>query len=224
MNTFKKNQIIITALVVMIAIAGYLNFTESNDTNSVFITEENKTNEGENDSALVPNSDVAQLSESQGTEETQGDAKDSTEGEAKETSQETPENNVGEAVLVNNNSVEAGYFLNAKINREQDRAEYKESLLSIINNSNLGQEEKVPAVKEMVDLQEKIEKEAAAESLLEAKGFENVFVRITEDEVDVVVDAEELSEEEITQIYDIVKRKTGIDPEKITITPLNIEK
>lgn len=224
MNTFKKNQIIITALVVMIAIAGYLNFTESNDTNSVFITEENKTNEGENDSALVPNSDVAKLSESQGTEETQGDAKDSTEGEAKETSQETPENNVGEAVLVNNNSVEAGYFLNAKINREQDRAEYKESLLSIINNSNLGQEEKVPAVKEMVDLQEKIEKEAAAESLLEAKGFENVFVRITEDEVDVVVDAEELSEEEITQIYDIVKRKTGIDPEKITITPLNIEK
>ena len=65
------------------------------------------------------------------------------------------------------------------------------------------------------------EKEAAAELLLEAKGFDNVIVNLTGETADVVVPQEDLGDAKRAQIEDIVKRKTGIAPENIVITPLN---
>ena len=56
--------------------------------------------------------------------------------------------------------------------------------------------------------------------MIEAKGFNEVYVRIDEDTVDVVVDKAELTDAEIAQIEDIVKRKTGVSADKIRITPL----
>jgi len=65
------------------------------------------------------------------------------------------------------------------------------------------------------------EKEAAAEMLLEAKGFENAIVNLTGETADVVVPEAELEDAQRAQIEDIVKRKTGITPENIVIMPLN---
>ena len=56
--------------------------------------------------------------------------------------------------------------------------------------------------------------------MIEAKGFNEVYVRIDDDTVDVVVDKAELTDAEIAQIEDIVKRKTGVSADKIRITPL----
>ena len=72
----------------------------------------------------------------------------------------------------------------------------------------------------MVSMTDITEKEAAAELLLEAKGFEDVIVNLTGETADVVVPEEELSQAQRAQIEDIVKRKTGIAPENIVITPL----
>ena len=57
--------------------------------------------------------------------------------------------------------------------------------------------------------------------LLEAKGFENAIVNLTGETADVVVPEAELEDAQRAQIEDIVKRKTGITPENIVITPLN---
>ena len=59
------------------------------------------------------------------------------------------------------------------------------------------------------------------ELLLEAKGFENVIVNLTGETADIVVPETDLSDAKRAQIEDIVKRKTGIAPENIVITPLN---
>ena len=72
----------------------------------------------------------------------------------------------------------------------------------------------------MLQIQQRIEKETAAESMIEAKGFKEVYVRIDDDTVDVVVDKAELTDAEVAQIEDIVKRKTGVSADKIRITPL----
>ena len=58
-------------------------------------------------------------------------------------------------------------------------------------------------------LQKRIEKETSAEAMIESKGFKEAYVRIDDETVDVVVDKSELSQQEIAQIMDIVKRKTG---------------
>ena len=62
------------------------------------------------------------------------------------------------------------------------------------------------------------EMELGAEILLEAKGFEGAVVSISNDSVDVVVNAIELSDAQRAQIEDIVKRKAGVPAENIIIS------
>jgi stage III sporulation protein AH len=72
----------------------------------------------------------------------------------------------------------------------------------------------------LVALTDQEEREAAAENLLTAKGYEDCVVTITDDKVDVAVAAEELSDMNRAQIEDIVKRKTGVEADAIYITPI----
>ena len=64
------------------------------------------------------------------------------------------------------------------------------------------------------------EQEMAAEILLEAKGFPDVVVSISDGSVDVVVNATELTEAQRAQIEDIVKRKTNIEAANIVISTI----
>lgn len=122
----------------------------------------------------------------------------------------------GEAVL----TAASDFAAQAKLSREQVRSQNKADLQSIINNQELGDEQKQEAVSTMVSLADLSEKEAAAELLLEAKGFDNVIVNLTGETADVVVPEADLEDAKRAQIEDIVKRKTGIVPENIVITPL----
>ena len=94
----------------------------------------------------------------------------------------------------------------------------------MINNDNVEQSKKQTAADEMLKIQQRIEKETAAEAMIEAKGFEEVYVRIDDETVDVVVNKSELSDAEIAQIEDIIKRKTGATVDKIRITPIKNNK
>ena len=70
------------------------------------------------------------------------------------------------------------------------------------------------------ELRQRAEKEAAAEVLLQAKGFSEAVVSINGDAVDVVVNAAELTDVQRAQIEDIVKRKTDIAAENIVISTI----
>ena len=123
----------------------------------------------------------------------------------------------GEAVL----TAASDFAAQAKLSREQIRSQNKADLQAIINNQDLGDDQKQEAVSTMVSMADLTEKESAAELLLEAKGFENVIVNLTGETADVVVTEVDLTDAKRAQIEDIVKRKTGIAPENIVITPLN---
>ena len=127
--------------------------------------------------------------------------------------------NPGEAVLTSGDA--QAVAAQAKVTREQVRAKNKETLQSIIDSDSLSDAQKQDAVAQMVAMTEIAEKETAAETMLASKGFLDSVVSISEDSADVVVNASELTEANRAQIEDIVKRKTGIAPENIVITPLN---
>lgn len=95
--------------------------------------------------------------------------------------------------------------------------------MEIINNVNISEEQKQEAVDNMIALTDIAEKETAAEILLESKGFDDVVVSITDDSVDVVVNASELSEAQRAQIEDIIIRKTGVSPDAIVISTMATE-
>lgn len=210
---FKKNQVIITALAIMIAVAGYLNFS---DTDFGFGSKEAST---DSSGTIVEDIDsldyditdeTALLEENASTSE--GDSTSETE-EAQETATDIP----GEAVLTGASTFAA----QAKVSKEQVRSQNREELQSIIDNPDISEEQKQEAVATMVDMTDKAEKEAAAELLLAAKGFENSVVNLTGDSADVVVPMAEIPDDKRAQIEDIVKRKTDIAPENIVITSLN---
>ena len=122
----------------------------------------------------------------------------------------------GEAVLTSGDA--SAVVAEAKVTREQVRAKNKEDLLSIIDNQNLSDEQKQDAVNQMVQMTDLAEKEAAAETLLASKGFDEAVVSLTADSADVVVNASELSDANRAQIEDIITRKTGIAAQNIVIT------
>lgn len=199
----KKNQVIITSLAILIAVAGYLNFA---DVDLGFKDQETSTDS----SSILEDVDYDLTDETALLDENGADGLESG-AEADETG--TP----GEAVL----TAASDFAAQAKLSREQVRSKNKADLQEIINSSDIGDEQKQEAVNTMVAMTDTAEKEAAAELLLEAKGFENAVVNLTGETADIVVPESDLDDAKRAQIEDIVKRKTGIAAENIVITPLN---
>ena len=202
MFVIKRNQVVVTALAVMIAAAGYLNFQESSgsagEQTALQLTEEGDVTALVDYSALPDDADTAELDPITG--ETTGD---------------------GAAVFVSANTADSSsYFAEAKLDREQSRAKQKDILNDMLENKNISQEQKEKCTESMMELQQRIEKETAAEAMIESKGFKEAYVRMDDDTVDVVVDKDKLTDAEVAQIEDIVKRKTGMETSKIRISTL----
>jgi stage III sporulation protein AH len=242
---FRKKQLIITTLAFMLAIAGYISYDRvnskeqestaasvdavdedyviDNTTYDIFeesdsaetmgneitldeITEENA--QAASDASVSEDEEVA-LDDTLGTDESQTDSEDIL--------------NPGETVLTSVSVTSANYAAEVKLNREQVRSKNKESLQAIIDSESLSESQKQDALDEMVALTDISEKEANAEMLLEAKGFTNVVVSISDDTCDVVVDMGDVTDAKRAQVEDIVKRKTGISAENIIITTISAD-
>ena len=205
---FKKNQIIIAALAVMIAAAGYLNYS-----GKLFGDKDT----AEKTNAELANKELLDISEEDVTTSASDDIKSQDGTDSDGSVDGTP----GEAVLTSGEA--SAVVAEAKVTREQVRAKNKESLMEIIDNENLSDEQKLDAVNQMVAMTDIAEKEAAAETLLASKGFSEAVVSLTQDAADVVVNAAELSDANRAQIEDIITRKTGVAAQNIVITPVYSE-
>ena len=96
-------------------------------------------------------------------------------------------------------------------------------LWNIITSADVNEEDKKAALEDYTEIANISEKEAAAEILLEAKGFDGVVVNIGEGTVDVIVNSATITDAQVAQIEDIVTRKTGADIKNIVITPVVAE-
>lgn len=250
-NVVKKNQIIITALAIMIVVAGYLNFTGQEISTSGLVSSQKNENVIA-DATATPKETAKMKKEQQKTQDSANTSSKSNEKQVSKTKKGTrdaketttdisaedegkddytvtdsgevvaSEENPGEAVMVSN-SIGNDYFSSAKLAREQSRAKNKETLMEIINNKSLDAKEKKTAVNQVAAITDAAEKENAAELMLEAKGFEDAVVNITDDSADIVINAGELTSQQIAQVQDIVKRKAGIAADKIVITPVKVK-
>ena len=231
-NMIKKNQMMITALAIMIAVAGYLNFagTKVTDEELMSVSGDVETNLAQTDTeadymALLDLSDEDMESASGDIESLDSDVTLASGGVDEELAQALAEEQMdevpGEAVFTSAES--ASVLSGAKLEKEQTRVQNKETLLEIINNANVSETQKQEAVSSMISMTDIAEKETAAEILLEAKGFDDAIVSIDGDSVDVVVNTSELSEAQRAQIEDIVIRKTGVSADAVVISTVNAD-
>lgn len=224
-KVFKKNQIIITALALMIAVAGYLQYTGSQKDSDLAKEASADTKESTyeiSDEDMYSAEDI--FTDTEASEETSAEAQDAGlgiqtgEDIAKANGQDV--DNPGEAVLTSTEVGNVDFASEVKLNREQVRSQNKESLLEIINNTNITEEQKQEAVATMISMTDIAEREAAAEMLLQAKGFTDVVVSITDGNADVVLNMGEVTDAKRAQVEDIVKRKTNVEAQNIVITPI----
>ena len=272
---WKRNQIMITALALMIAIAGYLNFTGKQIDEDVLFTTSAQFEEADaqtveetmNDNLLedatvtydetslydISDEDDTYYTEIESldedfdvasmegmdeeeaemfadadlditdvTMETNAESASAVIEEMPETAQADNDSGTvdipGEAVFTNTMSVTS--LAEANLIKEQTRAQNKAVLLDIINNENVSEAAKQDAINSMIALTDVAQKECDAMVMLQAKGFSENVVSINGEFADVCIGMNELSQVQIAQIEDIVKRKTGIPAENITISPV----
>lgn len=196
----RKNQVVITTLAVLIAIAGYVSYDK-------------KSGSADEEAQIVANTDVL-------SGEDYDLATDISEEDLVETMSTEETMNPGEAVLTSADVSTSDYAAQVKLNREQVRSKNRETLQAIIDNETLDDVQKQAALDEMIHLTDIAEKEANAEMMLEAKGFTDVVVSLSADSCDVVLDMGDVTDAKRAQVEDIVKRKTGVAAENIVITPI----
>lgn len=259
-NIFKKNQIIITALAIMIAIAGYLSFTNNDKPEDTLQAENpdqedydvfseldgmdvvtdttggNTTDDTDDTTLDATDTDTdmdATLDDENdetvpvGTEDDTDELGDISDDDILTSAQdvsdtgelETDDDTVpGEAVLVSA-TVDPGYFSTAKFRREQQRSISRENLLLLIESQDLSDEQKKDVVKEYLELNNIADLENSIEILLEAKGFDGVVVSIDNEDVEVIINAANITDQQVAIIEEEVKRKANVTAEHITIVP-----
>lgn len=245
----RKNQLILTLLAVMIAVAGYLTYLPQEKETVPALGEQGG-------SALMDISDEDVLAENIALEQAQftgvsgtgqnngetgeaaGNLQESgaAEGEkvsgnaaASESASESMETDEsaqsssaqpGEAVLTWAEQVE-NVMAEAELSREQVRTRNEETLNNIINNENLSQEQRKTAANNLMTMTENASTEASIESILQTKGLARTLVTINESGVEVLVGSTSITNAERAQIEDTVKREADVEISDIVISLMN---
>lgn len=142
-----------------------------------------------------------------------------------------PGNDAGEVDLGNNDYVAGGSNLGEAIQTgatvssiEKSKTDLKatrDELIKTLTDTadKAGEDETVKknAVDQLAKLTDYINKEAAIETIVKSKGFEDALAIISEESVTVMVPAESLLQSQTLQIQDAVTSQTGVGLDKIKI-------
>lgn len=176
-----KNQIIITTLALLLAVVGYISY-DNRDTfmnaKDVLSTEIEAVN------------GKADTKESKECEDTQA-----SDEVALETDSTEEILNAGETVLTSASTESEECVAQVKLGREQVRSKNKEALQKIIDDAGVSEAEKKSAVDAMVKLTENAQMEEDAQMMLEAKGFKNAVVSLSDECCDVIVGKDDVTDE-----------------------------
>ncbi len=227
----RKNQVMITALAVMIAVAGYLHFA-GETSQEVLLTSAEVSDETLISDQLTIEDLLEEYDDSVLAEITDEDLEQAALMEELDTQTEVELENYSDEVMtsvepdsdeipgetVYTSSAGVATINDAKLLKEQTRAKNEESLYAIIESTEVTDELKAEAVQDILAMTNRADMETGAEILLQAKGFSDCIVSISDTGVDVVINAASLTDAQLAQIEDIVKRKTGADADEIVIS------
>lgn len=230
MKNFKKSEIVVYVVALMLVTAGYFNYTATNSNDFVETYSEDvqnledTANTGVGDAVLVSNNETdGEEGNSENTENTVSTASNKedngTENVALVDNDEnlTSENkNVNVNTSANTN--ESNYYASSKLEREKMYASMISTYQNILNNNNVSETQKSIASKEITKINNTKNSIMICENLIMTKGFDNCVILINENSVNVVVSVKNgLSPEKVAQLQNIVSREIGSEVENIHI-------
>ena len=223
MKIFKKNQIIIYVIVLMLMTAGYLNFTTkqkdalqtSSETEEI-VNDESKVS-GIGDARLVSNNEVVSEENTTNTTDTSNnnEINDNTNTVDSNTIQENIDGPSEETSSEN----EDEYFTKSKLERDTMYSQMIETYENILNSSNSLETQKQSVTQEIQKINETKNSIMICENLIKTKGFENSVIFVNGDSISVVIGtSEEIQQEDVAQIQNIISREFKANIENIHIS------
>lgn len=209
MNKAKKNQIVIYSIVLMLVIAGYLNYIENNKLLEVSNKTQNTTNIG--DATLVSNNEIKE-------EENINETKKKEELEiTKNQEEKLNEESGNDSSISVTFSNEDEYFANSKLEREKMYSQMLENYQKILGNESISEEQKSIATTEITKINNIRNSIMICENLIAIKGFEKAVILANGENVNIIIKSKELKTEDIAQIQNIITREMGTKIENIHI-------
>lgn len=210
MKRFKKSEIAIYAIALMLVAAGYFNYstfeqkteeTYSEDINQI---EDKYANVG--DAVLVSSNET----------QSENQVDNNSENEDTNTSANTVNENVSQT-----NATESSndYYANSKLDRDKMYAEMISNYEKIINNSNASEAQKSIATQEITKINDTKNAIMICENLIQTKGFDSCVILVNDGSVNVVVSVEGgLNTDKVAKIQNIVTREMKAEISNIHIT------
>lgn len=208
MKVFKRNQLVILVISLMLITAGYLNFTTGN--NTIVETGTNIADIG--DATLV--SIAPENSENSSEEDVTKDISEENNVETN-TQEDSQNNNESKTTLA---VVDDQYFTKSKLERDTMYSQMLETYQEIYNNTASTAEQKTEAMREISKISNTRNGIMIAENLVIAKGFEDLVIFVNTNSTSVIIKAQELGPDQIAQIQNIISRELSVSIETIHIS------
>lgn len=131
-------------------------------------------------------------------------------------------------VALNNKVVETStntmstqsFFTSYREDRQSTRDQEVAYYDAIIASETTSEENKALAEEKRLEIIAQMEKELVIENLIKAKGFQDVIVTNSSDNINIVVKSAELQSSEVAQIVSVVQEQTKADIDNIKIIPV----
>ncbi len=211
MKLLKKNQVIIYVIALMLVVAGYLNYTANGNTNSIIPTsgteEELDKMANIGDAQLVSSNDIV------------NEAVNNTASNTENVKTENTSNNtVATSSTTTNTTNNSDYFKTSKLERDTMYSQMIETYEKVLNSDNSLETQKQSATDEIKKINDTKNSIMICENLIQTKGFENSVVFVNGESVSVIIEASELSKEQVAQIQNIISREMNAKAENIHIS------
>ena len=213
MKIIKRNQIIVYAIVLMLMVVGYLNYTSTTQEQSVETAIQMEATDdmqlaGIGDAKLVNSNDVI-------TENTTNTINEVSAENMINTNEEI---NIENETIETNSNNEDEYFTKSKLERETMYSQMLETYEKILNSTNSLETQKQVATQEIQKINETKNSIMICENLIKTKGFENNIIFVNGESISVIIGVDQIKQEEIAQIQNIISREMKSQIENIHIS------
>lgn len=213
MKKAMKNQVVVYSIVLMLVVAGYLNYIGNDKSIEISANTQNTTNIG--DATLVNNNEIVENVEANNeNKEEESKALQNNEENIEKTSNEDTTLNTSSNIENDKNDE---YFANSKLEREKMYSQMLETYQKILANSTISEEQKTIASNEITKINNNKNAIMICENLISIKGFEEAVIFANGESINVVIKAQDLKTEEIAQIQNIITREMQTNIENIHI-------
>ncbi len=223
MMVFKRKQIVVLSLVLMLVVAGYLQYSYKKGDTSVNNSESSRLGEAVYvDSEFALSDDVKEADKSKDKKEDNNKEKDKAKTSDSSADKDNSKSNDEADKKTSANLVASkeanDYFAKAKLDKEVSRGRSSETLKAIADDPNLTKEARMEAYEKVTRMAENADREMRIENLIKKNGFNDAIAFFADDgSVDIVIKAPNLSSAQTAQIYDIVSRQANLDIDDIRI-------